>query len=132
MIQLTLHLDMASTRWRKAFPHLRRKIEQAAACAFLCAQKPAAFKTHAFTINILLTDDTNMKALNKTYRGKNKPTNVLSFPQLNLRKLPRDALSMFPRRSNIPLGDVVLAFQTIRAESLQQGKSLENHVIHMI
>lgn len=132
MIQLKVHIDTASEKWKKAFPRMKGKIEQAAACAFLAAKKPTDFKDRLFSISILLTDDANMKTLNKNYRGKNKPTNVLSFPQINLHNFPRNALDTFPRRSEIPLGDVVLAFQTIRRESIEQSKDLENHVIHMI
>jgi probable rRNA maturation factor len=39
---------------------------------------------------------------------------------------------VFPSREVIPLGDIVLAFQTIRRECLMQDKTLENHVIHLI
>lgn len=132
MIELKVHIDTTSARWKKAFPHMKSKIEQAAACAFLAAKKPAGFKGRTFSISILLTDDANMKTLNRNYRGKDKPTNVLSFPQINLHKLPRNALDVFPKRSEVLLGDVVLAFQTIRRESTEQGKTLESHVIHMI
>jgi probable rRNA maturation factor len=132
MTNLTITLDKASGKWNRAFPLMQGKIEQTAACAFMRAKKPAAFKRRAFEINIILTDDSNVKTLNKNYRGKNKPTNVLSFPQINLQKFRRTELDMFPRQQAIPLGDIVLAFQTIRAECLAQDKSLENHVIHLV
>ena len=132
MIKLDINLDKASDKWKRAFPLMQGKIEQAATYAFMHAKKPSAFKRRAFEINIILTDDTNVKTLNKNYRGKNKPTNVLSFPQINMHKFRRTSLDMFPTRNSIPLGDIVLAFQTIRAECLKQDKSLENHVIHLI
>ena len=132
MIKLKVHLDVASARWKKAFPRMKIKIEQAAACAFLNAKKPAAFKRRAFAIGIILTDDSNVKTLNKNYRGKNQPTNVLSFPQIGMKNLRGASLNIFPPRSEIPLGDIVLAFQTILAESRKQGKFLENHVVHLI
>ncbi len=132
MTKLSIHLDKASGKWNRAFPSMQGKIEQAAACAFMNAKKPSAFKRRAFEVNIILTDDINVKTLNRQYRGKNKPTNVLSFPQINLQNFRRTELDMFPRNDAIPLGDIVLAFQTIRAECLQQDKTLENHVIHLI
>jgi probable rRNA maturation factor len=128
----SITLDKASARWNRAFPLMQGKIEQAAAHAFTSAKKPTAFKRRVFEINIILTDDANVKTLNKTYRGKNKPTNVLSFPQINLQKFRRTSLDVFPLKNAIPLGDIVLAFQTIRAECLKQDKSLESHVIHLI
>jgi probable rRNA maturation factor len=132
MTKLSITLDKASGKWNRAFPLMQSKIEQATACAFMQAKKPAAFKRRAFDINIILTEDANVKTLNRDYRGKNKPTNVLSFPQINLQKFRRTELDMFPPGNVIPLGDIVLAFQTIRAECLAQDKSMENHVIHLI
>lgn len=132
MIKLRVHTDIASAKWKKSFPRMLGKIEQAAACAFLNAKKPAAFKRRSFEINIILTDDANIKSLNKSYLGKNKPTNVLSFPQINLQHFRRTSLDIFPLKSAIPLGDIVLAYQTIQRECLEQNKSLENHAIHLI
>jgi len=132
VIKLSIHLDKASTKWNRAFPLMQSKIEQAASYAFLQAKKPAAFKRRAFEINIMLTDDANVKTLNKNYRGKNKPTNVLSFPQINLHKFRRTELDVYPAKQAIPLGDIVLASQTIRRECVEQDKTLENHVIHLI
>lgn len=132
MIKLKIHLDIASAKWKKSFPHMQAKIEQAAACAFLAAKKPLAFRSRAFEISIILTDDANMKLLNKTYRGQNKPTNVLSFPQINLQNFRRAALDIFPMKSHIPLGDILLGFQTVQRESRAQDKSLENHAIHLV
>lgn len=132
MIKLSIHVDKASDKWKRAFPLMQTKIETAAAMAFLRAKKPAAFKRRSFDISIILTDDSNQKKLNRNYRGKDKPTNVLSFPQINLHKFRKGELDVFPARAAIPLGDVVLAFQTIRRECREQGKDLENHVIHLI
>ena len=132
MIKLNINLDKASTKWNRAFPLMQSKIEQAAASAFMHAKKPAAFKRRIFEINIMLTDDSNVKKLNNNYRGKNKPTNVLSFPQINLNNFRRTELDVFPVKESIPLGDIVLAFQTIRGECLKQDKTLESHTIHLI
>jgi probable rRNA maturation factor len=132
MSKVGIDIDKASARWTRAFPLMQKKIAAAAEAAYAHAKKPAAFRRRAFGINIILTDDSNLKTLNKAYRGKNKPTNVLSFPQFDLRKFKRGALDIFPARNAIPLGDVVLAHQTIAAECRAQDKPLENHVIHLI
>jgi probable rRNA maturation factor len=67
-------------------------------------------------ISILFTNDEAVRRLNANYRGKDKPTNVLSFPQ------PSGPL----------LGDVVLAAGTVRAEAALAGKPLEAHMAHLI
>ena len=132
MINLSINLENASAKWKNAFPKYRKKIEHAAACAFLNAKKPAAFKERNFEINILLTTDSNVKKLNKNYRGKDSATNVLSFPQINLNGFKKADLAIFPIQSYIPLGDIVLANELIKKEAKQQGKTFEDHVVHLI
>lgn len=77
--------------------------------------KEADFKT-ATVISLVLADDAFVQDLNKTYRHKDKPTNVLSFPQ--------DEDSM--------LGDIVLAYETIAREAKEQDKSFLDHSIHLV
>ena len=74
-------------------------------------------------MSIVLVDDVLIAKLNRTYRGIAKPTNVLSFA------------SAEPPRRNTPLrllGDVVLAYGTIAREAHEQGKSLADHVAHLV
>lgn len=130
-IKLSVNVVKMSKRWQGAFPNMRKKIEQAAASAFLNAKKPGAFARRHFEITLVLADDATIKELNNDYRGKNKPTNVLSFPQLNMGKFRRGALDIFPAKAQVPLGDVVMGFQIIQRESRTQKKTLEEHVIHL-
>lgn len=65
---------------------------------------------------ILLTGDDNVQALNARFRGKDKPTNVLSFPA--------------PEREGYP-GDVALAFGVCAREAEAAGKSLIHHAAHL-
>jgi probable rRNA maturation factor len=62
------------------------------------------------------------RELNLHWRGKDKPTNVLSFPAL-------DALSESKRR---PLGDLVICAQVVRSEAQRDGKTLLAHWAHMV
>jgi probable rRNA maturation factor len=66
---------------------------------------------------VLLTDDKTVHALNAKFRGKDKPTNVLSFPA--------------PEAEGYP-GDVALAFETCAAEAERDGKSLIDHAVHLV
>jgi probable rRNA maturation factor len=65
---------------------------------------------------ILLTDDVALHDLNARFLGKNRPTNVLSFPDAS------------PER----LGDVALAFGVCQREAAEQGKSLADHAAHLV
>lgn len=66
------------------------------------------------------------RKLNARYRGRDKPTNVLSFPATAsaAHALPPDALR--------PLGDLVICPQVLRAEAREQGKSLTAHWAHLV
>jgi probable rRNA maturation factor len=74
----------------------------------------------ACEISILLSDDASIRTLNRTWRGKDTATNVLSFPAA-------DPDQDGPRL----LGDVVLAFETIAREAAAEGKPVEDHLSHL-
>jgi probable rRNA maturation factor len=96
-------------RWKGQLPGLRK-----AAMAALKAEKSNNYVT------IVLTDDNEVRALNKNYRGKDKPTNVLSFTDGS------------PNGRLMQLGDIVLAYETIAKEADLQGKSLSHHAQHLV
>lgn len=74
-------------------------------------------------LSIIFSDDTRIKALNSGWRGKDKPTNVLSFPA-------------FPhtggKRLSPMLGDVVMAAETVAREAAEEAKPLADHIAHLI
>lgn len=130
--RVSVHLDTASDKWKRAFPRMKMLIEEAAIAAYSAAKKPLPFSRRDFEIAVILTDDKTIKGLNHDYRGMNKPTNVLSFPQINLQKFKKAELDSFPPKMPIPLGDVILSFQTIERETREQSKTLKNHTIHLV
>lgn len=75
----------------------------------------------AAVISMQIVASDEMQELNKNYRGKDKPTNVLSFPM----EMPADI------GINI-LGDLALCVEVIEQEAEQQGKSSEAHWAHMV
>lgn len=72
------------------------------------------------TVSLLLGDDASVAALNAQFRGKQGPTNVLSFPA----PLAGPGVAGF-------LGDIALAAETIVEEANFQGKRFENHAAHL-
>ncbi len=73
------------------------------------------------TVSLLLGDDAAIAALNAQFRGKEGPTNVLSFPAAR----PLGAADAF-------LGDIALAAETIAEEANFQGKLFEHHAAHLV
>ena len=67
---------------------------------------------------ILLTDDETVRDLNGRFRGKDRPTNVLSFPA--------------PENARPHLGDIVLAHGVCAAEAREQGKPFADHLSHLV
>lgn len=78
-----------------------------------------------YEINIGLTHDDEIRELNKKHRGKDKATNVLSFPLY-------DPDEILPPGAPAMLGDIVLAFETIMRESEEQDKDFHDHVAHLV
>ena len=71
---------------------------------------------------IVLTDDSRIRALNRVWRGVDKPTNVLSFPAKD-RSANEDAQAL--------LGDIVIAYETSRREALAQGTPFLHYLAHL-
>jgi probable rRNA maturation factor len=80
-------------------------------------------------ISIRLTSDAEVQTLNRQYRGKDKPTNVLSFPMVQPDLIDGLANS---DDGEILLGDIVLARETCAREAEERGISLESHAMHLI
>lgn len=112
---MSVDIEIETAGWR-AVPGL----EQLARRAALACRSAGDGRA----ITIVFTDDAAMRELNRTWRGKDSPTNVLSFPASTSMPLPADAIA--------PLGDIILGYETSRREAEAQGKTLTNHAAHLI
>lgn len=103
-------------------------IEQTLSGALACAleQRPA-YRGRVWEISVLLTDDAQMQALNRQWRGRDKPTNVLSFPAVD-----EAMLSLESTGDRWPLGDLALAWETVAREAETQAKPLSHHLRHLL
>lgn len=71
---------------------------------------------------IVLTEDSAIRALNRKWRGQDKPTNVLSFPASGAGMANAKAAH---------LGDIVIAFETVAREASSEGKLFAHHLAHL-
>lgn len=76
-------------------------------------------------LSVLLADNAFVQSLNRKFRGKDKPTNVLSFPQAE----GAPGLAFEPNR---PLGDIAFAFETLVEEAKAQDKTFDDHLAHLV
>jgi len=109
MIEVEVEVD----DWTRAIDDVEAVVERAAT---------VALGDRIGGMVVLLTDDTTIRDLNARFREKDRPTNVLSFP----------AAAMPDTGGPVPLGDIVLAYGVCAAEAQAQGKSLVNHLTHLV
>ena len=119
---LEIDLLFSAEQWRdivglESLVNRAAKVTHATACQKLRQSGP-----HELAIN--LSDDAAIRELNQLYRGKDTPTNVLSFPFEE--EFPE--LNPGPR----PLGDIILAIETIHREAGEQEKELSHHIAHLV
>lgn len=78
--------------------------------------------------SLLFTSDAEVHTLNREWRERDKPTNVLSFPMLERVELAQLTLDGPP----VMLGDIALAYETCAREAADKGVALEHHAAHLI
>jgi probable rRNA maturation factor len=107
-----IEIVITSARWRR-LPRASTVVRRA-----ITAAAPAAAQNAE--VSVTLTNNRSMQALNRRWRGHDKPTNVLSFPAAaGKRGTPR------------LLGDIVIAYETTAAEAHAQRKPLDHHLAHL-
>lgn len=80
------------------------------------------------TASLLFTSDAEVHTLNREWRAKDKPTNVLSFPMLER----EDLLALAADGPPELLGDIALAYETCAREAADKDVSVEHHAMHLI
>ncbi len=78
--------------------------------------------------SLVFADDAEVQVLNREWRGKDKPTNVLSFPMLEREEL----LALSADGPPELLGDIALALETCAREAADKGISLDHHATHLV
>jgi probable rRNA maturation factor len=112
---LSIDIVADSPLWAAAQPEAEAVLRRALGSA------AAMLSTTAAELAIVLTDDSAIRALNRDWRGVDRPTNVLSFPA------PQQAESATPAH----LGDIVIAFETTMNEARSESKRFEHHLAHL-
>jgi len=85
----------------------------------------ALIKDKPAQVSIRIVDEAESQSLNHQYRGKDRPTNILSFPM----ELPEDVSKELDM---LMLGDLVICLPVVENEARQQGKDLKSHWAHMV
>jgi probable rRNA maturation factor len=119
---MSASVDIAVTlldeAWLAAVPDAASRCREAALAALAAHKAPSAGE-----LAVALGDDALLRRLNREHRGQDKPTNVLAFPLAQDNDDP--ALPAL-------LGDVVIARETVLREAAAQGKTVADHLAHLV
>jgi len=118
-----LHIDIEQDddRWNAVDAQLMERIEQSLRAAIAATDyAPCLNDGETAELSLLLSSDEHVQTLNKAYRGKDKPTNVLSFPgDEGVQGLPRH------------FGDIIIAYDVVMQEAEAQKKHPADHLLHL-
>ena len=112
---LRLELARGSRAWAPARAHMNR-----------WAAGALGRRGDGREMAVRIVDAKESRELNRMWRGKDKPTNVLSFPA------PEQSKRGKPQDYRLPLGDLVICAQVVRREAQRDGKHLVAHWAHMV
>lgn len=107
-------IEIASPLWRN--------VNDAESCVRGALAAAAARVGGDGEVSILLADDAAVRALNRDWRGLDKPTNVLSFP------------AQASKLAGVPalLGDIAIAYETLEREAAKEDKPMLHHLAHLV
>ncbi len=108
-----LSFIVKSKKWNNKISNIEKLSNKVVATTFKKIKHPIK---KGMEVNIMLTNDKEIQTLNKEYRGKNKPTNVLSFET----------------GDEILLGDIVMSIDTLLKEAKEQKISVADHYAHLL
>ncbi len=120
---VTIVIDMPEAAWETTIPGIRAMVSETLHKSFAMAASHELINAD-IEIGVTLAGDEHLRGLNHHYRGKNQPTNVLSFPLWNGEFVP-NAIPLL-------LGDIVIGFETVRDEAARDRKPLQDHLRHML
>ena len=132
MSEVILETAVEDERWQKALDDVEKTAEKVKNAVFgylsevekpefLAVDKP-------LRVNVCLSDDATVQRLNKDFRGMDKPTNVLSFANLDFANFEKDNAPY----DEIELGDIILAYETMEREADEQEVTLYAHFCHLL
>ncbi len=114
-------VSIIDERWHSA-TGLSELIPELVATSLLKVQ----LAPEAYLVSIALLSDDEIRELNRTFRGKDRATNVLSFPPAP------GALALENEDGRRHLGDIALAYETVAEEAKAQEKTISQHAAHLV
>lgn len=131
MSEISLNLDLDDQRWETELPNaeiLCNNVLQVASSFLKENSKNKIIRLRVpLSVNLMLSNDELVQKLNREFRGKDKPTNVLSFANID------DPDFSFNTEfcDDLELGDIIIALETLKKEAKLKKISLQDHFSHL-
>jgi probable rRNA maturation factor len=130
MVDATFDLEVVTEEpgWLTQLPEVVDLCRTAAKAAFAAAGGHRLVSGGSAEACLLLSHDARIQALNKAFRGRDEPTNVLAFPSAEPDVLAAAGADGLPPT----LGDIIIGLETTSAEAALEAKSLADHLRHLV
>jgi len=132
MPQIVLNIEVEDKRWSDEIDDIVSVAEKVKSATFDYVEKNDDIEILAATkpllINICLSNDSHVHQLNRDFRNKDKPTNVLTFANLDADDFEPDG-GVF---DEIDLGSIIIAFETMQSEAEKENITLYAHFCHLL
>ena len=132
MSDILLNVSINTPKWEKVLPEVEKLSSQIATLTVNHVRekqpKPFLMLPKSLSFNLCLSNDTEVHALNKEFRQIDKPTNILSFANID------DPLfdACLKSEDIIEMGDMIIAIETLQKEAQLKNISLHNHFCHLL
>jgi probable rRNA maturation factor len=124
-LSCAIEVALTCAGWTRLCPAAERLARGAAELALARGTKDLGLVWQdTVELGITLADDAGQRQLNRDYRGRDEPTNVLAFPVW-------EAGTRLPPGAPVLIGDVVLAMETVAQQAADQEKPLSDHLVHL-
>lgn len=124
MTVMTVDVSVSCPDWDADLPEAAGLAERAVRAAAAALPDPG----RTVEVSVLLADDALQRRLNRDWRGQDRATNVLAFPAEAPATAPQPAVADLPQG----LGDIVLAHGVVSREARRDGKTLADHLSHLV
>lgn len=120
-----IDVSISEPEWNASFLDVESISQKAIDNVLKSAVLPDEVVNRQIEMSVVLANDDLIQVLNREYRQMDKPTNVLSFANL-------DADDPIREDGPVHIGDIILSYQTIDREAKEQGKFFKDHFTHML
>lgn len=126
---MTISVDCDNEGWPEDTDWQQLAEKAVKAAAHVSPYAPMLTAKYTASISVKLSDDAEVQQLNKQFRSKDRPTNVLSFPMVQ-----DDLLEAMSNSDDgeVLLGDIIVARGVTEREALDKDISLKDHACHLI